>query len=155
MQAERREAGFTLVELMVVVLVIAILIAIAIPTFLGARERAQDRTAQANIVTASKAQSALAADADAFTADVGALSAEEPSINWTGATDGDLHVVVGDVLAGDSRQVLLYAMSNTERWFGLRIVRASGGGLTPGRFTCTGAAESAVNEMADCVGNDW
>lgn len=43
----RHDRGFTLVELMVVVLVIAILIAIAVPTFLGARQRAQDRAAQA------------------------------------------------------------------------------------------------------------
>ena len=43
------EAGFTLIELMVVVLIIAILIAIAIPTFLGARSRAQDRAAQSSL----------------------------------------------------------------------------------------------------------
>ena len=43
------EEGFTLIELMVVVLIIAILIAIAIPTFLGARERAQNRAAQSNL----------------------------------------------------------------------------------------------------------
>ena len=59
--AARRRAGgdkgFTLVELMVVVLVIAILLAIAIPTFLGARERSQDRAAQSNLrnaLTAAK-----------------------------------------------------------------------------------------------------
>src|SRR5438445_417038 len=53
----REDKGFTLIELMVVVLIIAILIAIAIPTFLGARKRAQDRAAQANLrqtVTAGK-----------------------------------------------------------------------------------------------------
>jgi type IV pilus assembly protein PilA len=54
----REDKGFTLIELMVVVLIIAILIAIAIPTFLGARRRAQDRAAQSsdrNAVTAAKA----------------------------------------------------------------------------------------------------
>src|SRR5713101_8790148 len=53
----QKEEGFTLIELMVVVLIIAILIAIAIPTFLGARKRAQDRAAQSslrNTVTAAK-----------------------------------------------------------------------------------------------------
>ncbi len=45
----RDDDGFTLIELMVVVLIIAILIAIAIPTFLGARARAQDRAVQSNL----------------------------------------------------------------------------------------------------------
>ena len=51
------EEGFTLIELMVVVLIIAILIAIAIPTFLGARQRAQNRAAQSSLrngLTAAK-----------------------------------------------------------------------------------------------------
>ena len=41
----RRDEGFTLIELMVVVMIIAVLIAIAIPSFLGFRSSAQDRSA--------------------------------------------------------------------------------------------------------------
>ena len=48
---------------MVVVLIIGILIAIALPTFLGARERAQNRAAQSSL------RNALAAAKTAYTDD--------------------------------------------------------------------------------------
>ena len=82
-----RDQGFTLVELMVVVLVIAILLAIAIPTFLGARERSEDRSAQSNLrnaLTAAKVTFSNTGNySGAFAAD---LTAIEPNLTYLTAS---------------------------------------------------------------------
>src|SRR5436305_13730171 len=73
------EQGFTLIELMVVVLIIAILIAIAIPTFLGARARAQDRAAQSDLRNGLTAEKTVYTDNSTYDATTAAMSAIEPS----------------------------------------------------------------------------
>ena len=78
-----REGGFTLIELMVVVLIIAILIAIAIPTFLGARTRAQNRAAQASLRNALVAAKSIYTDTQSYaTAEGAGLTAVEPALTY-------------------------------------------------------------------------
>ena len=77
-----REEGFTLIELMVVVLIIAILLAIAVPTFFGATKRAQDRSAQTRARNALAAQLAVYAEAEQFSEDPVVLSAAEPALSY-------------------------------------------------------------------------
>src|SRR5439155_11775552 len=83
---EHDEEGFTLIELMVVVLIIAILLAIAIPTFLGARNRANDRAAQSNLRNALTGAKTIFTDSQDYTqaTDV-ALTTNEPSIKFVPA----------------------------------------------------------------------
>ena len=88
LRARNDERGFTLIELMVVVLIIAILLAIAIPTFLGARARAQDKAAQSSLRNALTNAKVIFNHTDASTysgATPAALGLAEPSLTFVAA----------------------------------------------------------------------
>jgi general secretion pathway protein G len=87
----RRNRGFTLIELMLVVIIIGIIVSIAVPRMAG-------RTERARIVAARASISALTAALDAFEIDVGRFPTTEeglqalvmrpsslpPEVTWTG-----------------------------------------------------------------------
>ncbi len=88
-----KDEGFTLIELMVVVLIIAILVAIAIPTFLGQRKNAQDSAAKSNVRNALATEKAYFSVNQVFTATTADLAAIEPNLFGTGADP--VSVVIG------------------------------------------------------------
>jgi type IV pilus assembly protein PilA len=110
------DKGFTLIELMVVVLIIAILIAIAIPTFLGLRERAQNRAAQSDLRNALTAAKAFYTDDETYTGfNVAAADSVEPSLNWVaGAPAADTDQVgIDDGTTGNTARFLRHSASGT------------------------------------------
>ena len=108
------DQGFTLVELMVVVLVIAILLAIAIPTFLGARERSQDRAAQSNVRNAlTAAKVAFSNDGDYKKAAHSDLTTIEPNLAYvTGSTASSAEDTVSVTVDGSCNYA--YTQDNTK-----------------------------------------
>ena len=58
--------GFTMIELLVVLIIIGILLAIAVPSYLGFRDRAANNDVKANLRTALPAARAYYEDNDTF-----------------------------------------------------------------------------------------
>jgi type IV pilus assembly protein PilA len=78
------EQAFTLIELLVVIIIIGILLAIAVPSYLGFRDRAADNAVKTNLRAALPSAEAYYADNGAYTGmDAADLVAIDSSVSPT------------------------------------------------------------------------
>ena len=132
-----KDEGFTLIELMVVVMIIAVLIAIAIPSFLGFRKSAQDRSAQSELRNVLLSEKAFWLDNGDYTETAADITAFEPNANLN--ADPAVGVDI-DLRDADSDVVCLTRQSESGNFFSLWESSSAG--------TWYGATELTA---ADCV----
>ena len=149
----KAQGGFSLIELMVIMLVIGVLVMIGLPMFLGARVRAEERVAQEGLHTAQVGGLVYWTAGGTFTGFDFACSAvpnscdsaeaEESAVDWVGPDAPAERQVSIVIAAGNS--LLIVTRATTGEFF---CIAQSSGHSERGR---AGAFES-IDSMPECIG---
>ncbi len=160
-QEQEKQGGFTLIELMVVVMIIAILVGIAIPAFLGARKRAQDTAAKSNLRNALGTAQTIFTDNQAYQATatmVTSLGTEEPSLTFqndttVSATAKQISLATSaTALGGPLDQIILASHSGSGTCWYYRHVATAGLATSGTYYATTGSGTACQAGNAPAAG---
>jgi type IV pilus assembly protein PilA len=141
--AGRRQAGLTLVELIVVMVIIAILVGVCIPAFLGARRRAADRAAQSALRNALAAAKAIYADSQSYlSADPDNLESEERDYTYLDATTASTDP--NSISVNPAASQLWYAAVQSASGTCFYIRETGATSYASGTSTCDGATAASM-----------